>query len=108
MQEAGVVAVDEKDDETTNDVKRENYIPIDGNYGGGLAAADWGLRQREAGRWLVFTPHSQAQLTKRPLLLSGKDRPEADVRRFEEKWGRDLHDPCYSERFSKKKANYGF
>ena len=42
------------------------------------------------------------------LLLSGKDRNPQDVARFEEAGGKDVHDPCYSGRFGKKKANYQF
>ncbi len=89
-------------------VKRENWTDLDDGYAGGLAAADLGIRQRQNGKWFVFTPHAQARLDPRPLLLSGEERPAADVARFEEKWGTEIHDPCYSPRFSKKKANYRF
>ena len=89
-------------------VKRENWLDLDEGYRGGLAAADLGLRQRAAGKWFVFTPHATAQLLPCSLLLSGEERDPQDVARFEETWGTDLHDPCYSFRFSRKKADYQF
>ena len=87
-------------------VKRENWLDLDENYRSGLAAADLGLRQRAAGRWFVFTPHAQARLEPCPLLLPGNSRDPRDVGLFEARWGRNVHDPCYSERFGKKKADY--
>ena len=89
-------------------VKRENWMDLDEEYRSGLAAADLGLRQRQAGRWFVFTPHAQAQLAPRSMLLSGKARDAEDVSRFQARWGSDIHDPCYSERFSRKKADYRY
>ena len=89
-------------------VKRKNWLDLDEGYRGGLAAADLGLRQRQAGRWFVFTPHARAQLESCALLLSGKERDERDTARFEGTWGTEVHDPCYSGRFGKKKANYQF
>ena len=89
-------------------IKRENWLPLDESFRGGLAAADLGLRQRQNGKWFVFTPHAKAELLPNRLLLSGTERNEADVRLFEEKWGKTPHDPCYSERFGKKKANYHY
>ena len=89
-------------------VRRENWLDLDEGYRGGLAAADLGLRQRAAGKWFVYTPHAQAQLEPCALLLSGEERDGQDVARFEQAWGRDLHDPCYSSRFGKEKANYQF
>ncbi len=89
-------------------VKRENWLDLDEGYRGGLAAVDLALKQRQAGKWFVFTPHAKAQLEPCALLLSGEERDGQDVARFEQAWGRDLHDPCYSPRFGKKKANYQF
>lgn len=89
-------------------VKRENWLDLDEGYRGGLAAVDLALRQRQAGRRFVFTPHAKAQLEPCALLLSGEERDGQDVARFEQAWGRDLHDPCYSGRFGKKKASYQF
>ena len=89
-------------------VKRTNWLDLDEGYEGGLAAADLGLKQRAAGKWFVFTPHAQARLETNALLLSGEERNPRDVARFEETWGTDLHDPCYSPRFGRKKANYQF
>ncbi len=89
-------------------VKRENWLDLDEGYRGGMAAVDLALRQRQAGRRFVFTPHAKAQLEPCALLLSGEERDGQDVARFEQAWGRDLHDPCYSGRFGKKKANYQF
>ena len=89
-------------------VKRANWLDLDEGYRGGLAAVDLGLKQRAEGRWFVFTPHARAQLEPCALLLSGEERDEKDVRRFEEYWGTDREDPCYSSRFSRKKANYKF
>ena len=89
-------------------VKRANWLDLDEEYRGGLAAADLGLRQRQAGKWFVFTPHAQAQLEPCALLLSGEERNAQDVARFENTWGPDVYDPCYSKRFNQKKANYRF
>ena len=89
-------------------VKRTNWLDLDEGYRGGLAAADLGLRQRQAGKWFVFTPHAQAQLAPCALLLSGNERNAEDAARFESKWGKDLTDPCYSSRFDRRKANYRF
>lgn len=89
-------------------VKRENWLDLDEGYRGGLAAADLGLRQRQRGKWFVFTPHAQAQLESCALLLSGSERNPQDVDRFEKEWGTDVKDPCYSWRFGREKANYSF
>ena len=89
-------------------VKRENWLDLDDGYRGGLAAVDLGLRQKQAGLRYVFTPHAQARLERCSLLLSGEERIAEDVARFEERWGTAVHDPCYSERFGKKKANYEY
>ena len=89
-------------------VKRASWLDIDEWYQGGLAAADLGLRQRQGKKWFVFTPHAQAVLEPCSLLLSGTERNARDVARFEERWGKDLHDPCYSSRFDRKKANYHY
>ena len=89
-------------------VKRENWLDLDEGYRGGLAAADLGLRQKQGGKWYVFTPHAQAQLEPCALLLSGEERDPEDVIRYEERWGKDVYDPCYSRRFDRKKANYKF
>ena len=89
-------------------VKRENWLDLDEGYRGGLAAVDLGLRQKQGGKWFVYTPHAQAQLEPCSLLLSGEERDEQDTARFEERWGKDVYDPCYSRRFGRKKANYRF
>ena len=89
-------------------VKRSSWLDMDEGYRGGLTAVDLGLRQRQAGKWFVFTPHAQAEREACALLLSGEDRNPADVARFEGMWGKDVYDPCYSSRFDKKKANYKF
>ena len=39
-------------------VKRENWLDLDEGYRGGLAAADLGLRQKQGGKWFVFTPRT--------------------------------------------------
>ena len=83
-------------------VKRENWLDLDEEYRGGLAAVDLALKQRQAGKWFVFTPHAKAQLAPCALLLSGEERDPEDVVRFEQAWGKDLKDPCYSSRFGKK------
>ena len=75
-------------------VKRENWLDLDEEYAGGLAAADLGLRQRRAGRWCVFTPHARARLDPCALLLSGKERDPRDLARFAGQWGEDVYDPC--------------
>ena len=89
-------------------VRRDNWLDLDEGYAGGLAAADLGLRQRERGKWFVFTPHAQAVMEQSPLLLSGRERNPQDVQRFAERWGTDLRDPCYSGRFGREKADYRF
>ena len=89
-------------------VKRANWIPLDEGFRGGLSAVDQCLRQRLCRRWCVFTPHAKAELLPNRLLLSGAERNEADAGLFEQKWGQELRDPCYSSRFSRKKANYHY
>ena len=89
-------------------VRRSNWLDLDEGYRGGLAAADLGMRQRQAGKWFVFTPHARAQLAPCALLLSGEDRDPDDAVRFADLWGGNVHDPCYSGRFEKEKANYRF
>ena len=89
-------------------VRRENWLDLDEAYRGGLAAVDLGIRQRQRGKWFVFTPHARAEMEPCVLLLSGKNRSPQDVARFEETWGTSLHDPCYSGRFGKKKADYHY
>ena len=75
-------------------VRRQNWMDPDEGFRGGLAAADLGLRQRENGKWFVFTPHAQAELEPCPLLLSGKERDSRDTELFRKKWGGDVKDPC--------------
>jgi hypothetical protein len=88
--------------------KRANWLPLDEGFRGGLASVDLGLRQRHYERWFVFTPHAKAELAPNHLLLSGTERNAADEALFEQKWGKTVHDPCYSGRFGKKKANYHY
>ncbi len=85
-------------------VKRENWLDLDEGFRGGLAAAELGLRQREAGRWLVFTPHARARLERCALLLSGDGRDPQDTARFEALRGKNIHDPCCSGHFIRKNA----
>ena len=85
-------------------IKRENWLDLDEGFRGGLAAAELGLRQREAGKWLVFTPHARAQLERCTLLLSGDDRDPQDSARFEALRGKNIHDPCCSGHFIRKNA----
>ena len=89
-------------------VRRENWLDLDEGYQSGLAAADLGLRQRQDGKWFIFTPHARAVREACGILLSGEERDAADTARFEERWGKDVYDPCYSWRFGRKKANYQF
>ena len=89
-------------------VKKRNWKDLDEGFRGGLAAVDLGLERRKDRMWFVFTPHARARLDPCPLLLSGKDRDPEDLARLEKKWGTDLRDPCYSSRFSRKKANYHY
>ena len=84
-------------------VKRKNWINLDEGFRGGIAAVDLGLRQRQSGRWFVFTPHAHARLNPCSLLLSGKTRNPLDSSRFAERWGENVHDPCCSERFVSRK-----
>jgi len=89
-------------------VKKESWADLDEGFRGGLAAADLGMRQRENRKWFVFTPHAQARLDPCEWLLSGTERDAGDAALFEEKWGKDVYDPCYSPRFGRKKANYQY
>ena len=89
-------------------VRRDCWADLDEGFRGGLAAVDLGLRQRQAGRWFVFTPHARAVLTPRRLLLSGTERNADDLALLRRKWGDELYDPCYSPRFSRKKADYHY
>ncbi len=89
-------------------VRRENWLDLDEGYRGGLAAADLGLRQKQDGKWFVFTPHARAVREACGMLLSGEERDAADTARFEERWGKDVYDPCYSRRFGREKANYKY
>ena len=89
-------------------IRRDHFIPFDENYTGGLGAVDWCLRLHKMGLHHVFTPHArgvcQDSLTRRWLLLE-KGPDAQDAARFAKTWG-EVHDPCYSPRFSRKKANY--
>ena len=87
-------------------VRREAWLPFDPAFRSGLGAVDLALRQREAGRWFVFTPHATAELSRRPMLLSGLERDAADLARLRERHGEVLTDPCYSPRFSRRRADY--
>ena len=89
-------------------VRKDAWADFDPAYRTGLAGADLGLSQLRAGRRFVVTPHAKAVREKNPLLLSGEIRDEKDLRRFREKWGTEIHDPCYSPNFGRKKADYRF
>ena len=89
-------------------VRRDAWADFDPVFRTGLAGADLGLAQRKAGRRFVVTPHAAAVREKDLLLLSGDVRDERDLRRFREKWGTEIHDPCYSPNFDRKKANYKY
>jgi len=89
-------------------IRKDHWLDLDEHFREGLGAVDQGLRQQQAGRWTVWTPHAIAVCGKSSFLLNGKERNEEDVKRFEEKWGKDLPDPCYSSRFRREKANYGY
>lgn len=89
-------------------VRRGHWEALDEGFRGGLAAADLGMRQRLKGNWFVFTPHAQAVLERGKLLLSGTERNAADTALFEKKWGTEIHDPCYSDRFRKTRADYHY
>ena len=90
-------------------IRRDHFIPFDEAYKGGLGAVDWCLRLGRKGFVHVFTPHARGKLAdgviSRWLLLSG-GLDEADAARFKSAWGDEVHDPCYSERFSRRRANY--
>ncbi len=94
-------------------VRRDNWVPLDEEYQGGFTMVDLGMRQRLKGKWFVLTPHATAQMKQDPLLLNKQTRKNnpvirADMELFEKKWGKDIHDPCYSARFRKDKANYSW
>ena len=87
-------------------IRRDHFLPFDEGFVSGLGAVDVCLRQQAAGRRCVFTPHARAEMEAGPMLLSGMVRSEADVARFIDKYGENLHDPCYSPRFGRKGASY--
>ena len=89
-------------------LRRENWIPLDDGFRGGLVSVEQALRQRALDRVVVLTPHAQAVLPPTLLLLSGRRRDPADVSRLRNKHPAPLSDPCYSSRFSRKKANYHY
>ena len=93
-------------------VRKDIWLPLDEAYHGAFAMIDLGLRQRRNGKWFVITPHATAVLEPSPLLLSSKKRGtkeiSADMKLFEEKWGKKIYDPCYSSRFRRDKANCRF
>ena len=89
-------------------VRKDQWQDFDPGYRTGLAGADLGLKQLHSSRRFIITPHATAIREKDPLLLSGEERDEKDLHRFRETWGTDIHDPCYSMNFSKKKADYRF
>ena len=89
-------------------IRKDAWEDFDPAFRTGFAGADLGMKQLRAGRRFVVTPHAKAVREKGPLLLSGNARDEKDFRRFREKWGKDIHDPCYSPNFGKKKADYRF
>ena len=89
-------------------VKRENWIELDEGYRSGLVTVDMGMKARENGKVFVFTPHAVCVREKGPVLLSGTARDPEDAGRFIGKWGQDIHDRCYSERFRKERANYSY
>ena len=88
-------------------LRRDAWLPFEESYRSGLGAVDWSLRQRQAGRLLVCTPHAEAELLRNSLLLSGKKRNPEDLKRFQDTWGA-LSDPCYGSRFSRHKADYSW
>jgi len=107
-------------------IRRDHWLPLEEAYVSGLGMVDACLRQREAGRRCVFTPHATAELSGAAReskkgsgesgklsaaviaaqLLAGTERNPEDVRRFRETYGENLTDPCYSKRFGRKNANY--
>lgn len=92
-------------------VKKGNWMPLDEGYRGGFAMADLGMRQRENGKWFVYTPWAKGTTEPSAMMLNagkrkGNEDVAADMKRFEEKWGKEIIDPCYSPRFKKNKANY--
>ena len=91
-----------------NDRIQGALLAFQGGVEGGLAAADLGLRQQQNRKRFVFPPHARARLDPCTLLLSGTARNPQDVARYEQTWGTDVYDPCYSRRFGRKKANYKF
>ena len=86
-------------------IRRDHYIPFDGEYREGLGAVDWSLRLMERGLRHVFTPHAQGVCECDALLLTGRERHAEDARRFASRWA-DVRDPCYSALFSRKRADY--
>ena len=87
-------------------IRRDIWEPLDPLYRGGLGMVDWCMRQRERGKWCVFTPHAVAVLEQRPLLLNGTGRDPGDLERFRSRWGDRPADPCYSSRFGRNRADY--
>lgn len=88
-------------------IRRDHFIPFDEAYHSGLGAVEWSLRLGERGLHHVFTPHARAVCENRGLLLLDHSRDAEDVKRLTGQ-GTPLKDPCYSEIFSRNRANYRF
>lgn len=86
-------------------IRRDHFIPFDEGYHGGLGAVDWCLRLGEKGLRHVFTPHAGALCRNRKWLLLTSGRDERDMAAFRRAHGDAVHDPCYSDWFSRVRAN---
>ncbi len=89
-------------------IRKDCWPGLDEEFRGGLAAVDLGLRLRESGKWTVWTPHARAVYPRKSFFLNGTERDPGDAEHFGRKWGREVHDPCYSGRFRREKANYRY
>ncbi len=89
-------------------VRRDQFVPFDPRFQSGLGAAEAGLRAVKSGKRFVYTPHAQLLCEDGALLLSGRDRFAPDVELFAKLHGREIYDPCYPVRMSRKKANYSW
>ena len=87
-------------------VRRDQFLPFDERYRGGLGAAEQGLRATEKGLRFVFTPHAVLRCGAEELLLKGEARDPADAALFRRDHGETFPDPCYPARLSRDRADY--
>lgn len=85
-------------------IRRDHFAPICEDWRSGLGAVDWCLALLKGGKRHVVTPHATAICENRRLLLLN-EAPQEDIIRIHARWP-GAKDPCYSDRYSNKRADY--